>query len=130
MKKLTAILTAITILSVCVSCSSKKSPSEAEPQSFTAETISRTYRRSRSELPEELNAIYRMTPYKNGEKVFILGRSLEKTPVFYTADSELENFSVLDIPDFITGNSYDLDISPDGSITAYQYIFPKNSKNL
>lgn len=118
MKKLTAFLTAITILSVCVSCSSEKSLSKAEPQSFIAETISRTYKRSRSELPKELNAVYRMTPYKNGEKVFILGGSLEKTPVFYTADSELENFSVLDIPDFITGNSYDLDISPDGSVTA------------
>jgi len=117
MKKFLSVLTAVLTLVSCVSCSTQgKNPSQAEPENFNAEPISRSYKRSKTELLQDFNAIYRMTPYNNGENYLICGNTSENPIAFLTADKNLQNFTKIKISDFPFGTSYDFDVSNDGTI--------------
>lgn len=120
MKKLTAFLSVIIMLSSITSCKPDNQTSEEtkQPQNITAEKLSDVaYKRSISELPDELRQIYRLDSYDGGNSFMILGAA-DVVPAFYKADSELKNVERLDIPEFSIGASYDIDTADDGSIIA------------
>lgn len=116
-RKSASLLAASTMLLSLVSCSSSAENQSQSPQSFMAEQLSdKAYKRSLMEVPEDLIAIYKLKPYDNNEKIFLLGGSMKTTPVFYTVDPNFENFQQFEVPDFNIGQSYDIDIQSDGSI--------------
>lgn len=119
-KKITSLILSLVFTVNMISCSEKKDESQksGEVQSFVAENIStKAYKRSNLEqIPKELTAIYCLEPYNSREKFLILGGTLEKTPVFYTADKGLQNFTPFEIPDFPIGTCYDIDVAEDGTI--------------
>ncbi len=118
MRKFLSALTAFCTLISCVSCSTpaEKSSSQTESENLNAEPISRSYKRSKTELLQDFNSVYRMAPYNNGENYLICGNTSENPITFLTADKDLQNFTEIKFSDFPFGTSYDFDVANDGTI--------------
>lgn len=118
MKKLIALLAAVTLCLGFISCSSTKKENSAMPEKMVAEKLSDVaYKRGLVEIPGELYQIFTFEPYNNSGNFFILGAG-STIPAFYTVDAGFTNYSKLEIPDFSIGVSYDLNISDDGVIVS------------
>lgn len=116
MKKLTAFLTALIICTGAVSCKSSTTGKEKQPKNTIAEEMNETaYKKSIIDKPSDMQLAYKMLPYNKGQNYLFCGMGSDGT-AFWTADSKLEIFNTLEIPDFGFGTSYDFDVIDDGSI--------------
>lgn len=115
MKKLTALLLAITTCTAMFSCQ-KQEESPAHPQNTAAEKLSGVaYKRSLIEIPESLTMIFCIEQYNSGENLLILGLG-SRGPELYTTDKLFSGFSKIEIPEFKSLTAYDIDVVDDGTI--------------
>ncbi len=113
MKKITAFLTAISLICTLTACSKGGGSSESG-QSFTAEKLSDVaYKQEKLPLPDKASLIFGAVPFDGGNKVYMLGAA-EVSPAFWIADRDLSKFERRDLPDFDIGITYNFGVSNDG----------------
>lgn len=118
MKKIIALISALAFLTVTASCSKKSANSDA-PKNFTAESLSdAAYKKSSLPLPDDMNMIYRFTPFNKNSEYLIVGSGSEAVG-FWTVDSEFTNFRDIGIKNFDYGASYDVNITENGTIVVF-----------
>lgn len=112
MKKITSILTALSLICTLTACS--KGGGSESAQSFTAEKLSDVaYKQEKLPLPENASILYGAVPFDSGNKVYMLGAA-EVSPAFWIADRDLGKFERRDLPDFDIGIIYNFGVSNDG----------------
>ena len=118
MKKIISI---IAVLLCAFSCSEKtenENISES-PKSYTAEKLSDiAYKKETVKLPEGLNQIYCFNSYNCGNDYFILGAGLT-VPEFWKTDSAFQKYEKIEIPEFDTGVSYNIDTTENGTLIEF-----------
>lgn len=124
MKKFLSFISAMAICTSCFSCSNKNSsvtsePSKAEAQSFAAEKLSGiAYKKSTVELPENMGMIFSIKPFNGSSEYFIIG-STNDSSGFWITDADFTSFREIALSDADPGNSYDCDITDDGTIVRF-----------
>lgn len=118
MKKILAIISAITLCASAVSCA-KKNEKQDKELSFNAEKMSDTaYKKELIKIPDGTKMIFRVDAFDKCSKYFITGASSDGV-AFWIANADLSSFEKVDIPDFRYGASYMPDVSDDGVLTVF-----------
>ena len=119
MKKITSILTALSLICTLTACS--KGGGSESAQSFTAEKLSDVaYKQEKLPLPENASILYGAVPFDSGNKVYMLGAA-EVSPAFWIADRDLGKFERRDLPDFDIGIIYNFGVSNDGEFAVQSF---------
>ena len=116
MKKITAILTALSLICTLAACSEEGGSSQ---QSFTAQKLSdAAYKQEKIKLPDNAGIIFGAVPFSGGEKICMFG-SAEVSPAFWTCDRDFTKFERNDLPDFDCGITYTYALSKDGEFADF-----------
>ena len=116
MKKITAMLTALSLICTLAACSEEGSSSQ---QSFTAQKLSdAAYKPEKIKLPDNAGIIFGAVPFSGGEKICMFG-SAEVSPAFWTCDRDFTKFERSDLPDFDCGITYTYALSKDGEFADF-----------
>lgn len=107
MKKITAFLLALTVMTSAASCSSKSEKKE-NVQSFTTEKLKvAAYKKENFQIPTDMSQIYTFMPYNGGNDYLLLGSS-SRTPEFWHTNKDFTEFEVVEFSEFDIGKSYGL----------------------
>lgn len=116
MKKITAMLTALSLICTLAACSEEGGSSQ---QSFTAQKLSdAAYKQEKIKLPDNAGIIFGAVPFSGGEKICMFG-SAEVSPAFWTCDRDFTKFERNDLPDFDCGITYTYALSRDGEFADF-----------
>lgn len=124
MKKIVVLITAAAFCVSGFSCSSKKSSphsetEKTESQSFEIGTLSGiAYKKNNVKLPENMKMIYSIKPFNGSSEYFIIG-STDAGSGFWITDADFTSFREITLSDADPGNSYDCDITDDGTIVRF-----------
>lgn len=118
MKKITAFLLALTVMTSAASCSSKSEKKE-NVQSFTTEKLKvAAYKKENFQLPADMSQIYTFMPYNGGNDYLLLGSS-SRTPEFWHTNKDFTEFEVVEFSEFDIGKSYGLNNLADGRVVVF-----------
>ncbi|MBO7395179.1 MAG: extracellular solute-binding protein [Ruminococcus sp.] len=113
MKRITALLTLITLICTLTACSKGGAGSA---QTYTAEKLSNAaYKQEKLELPEKAQMIYLNLPFNGGNSRFLLGAA-EVSPAFWVADRDFTKFERVEFEDFDIGVQYNISVSGAGEV--------------
>lgn len=126
MKKIITAAVAALMCMNMISCSKGDNSNLNSSRSFTAEKLSdKAYKKIKVPLPENLNTLYSFKTSPKGH--MIIGTIGSESPVFFTCDTNCENFTRVDFEDFSIGENYDICLASDGTMIAF--INEKNEEN-
>lgn len=126
MKKIITAAVAALMCMNMISCSKGDNSNLNYSRSFTAEKLSdKAYKKIKVALPESLNTLYSFKTSPTGH--MIIGTVGSESPVFFTCNTNCENFTRVDFEDFSIGENYDICLASDGTMIAF--INEKNEKN-
>lgn len=118
MKKITAFLLALTVMTSAASCSSKSEKKE-NVQSFTTEKLKvAAYKKENFQIPTDMSQIYTFMPYNGGNDYLLLGSS-SRTPEFWHTNKDFTEFEVVEFSEFDIGKSYGLNNLADGRVVVF-----------
>lgn len=118
MKKITAFLLALTVMTSAASCSGKSEKNE-NVQSFTTERLKvAAYKKENLTIPSEMRQIYTFMPYNGGNDYLLLGTST-RTPEFWHANKDFTEYEIVEFPEFDIGKSYCLNNLADGRVALF-----------
>lgn len=113
MKRITALLTSITLICTLTACSNGGAGSA---QTYTAEKLSNAaYKQEKLELPEKAQMIYLNLPFNGGNSRFLLGAA-DVSPAFWVADRDFTKFERVEFEDFDIGVQYNIAVSGAGEV--------------
>lgn len=113
MKRITALLTSITLICTLTACSNGGAGSA---QTYTAEKLSNAaYKQEKLDLPEKAQMIYLNLPFNGGNSRFLLGAA-DVSPAFWVADRDFTKFERVEFEDFDIGVQYNIAVSGAGEV--------------
>ena len=119
MKKLLSLTLTLAMLISAVSCDKKENPKTQPKQSYTAEKMSvAAYKKEALPLPENMQMVYSVMPYNNGEDYLMLGTST-RTPEIWKVKGDFSESEIIEYPEFDVGVNYNLTATNDGTIVLF-----------
>lgn len=130
MKKLIALVSALTVCTSCFSCTGKNKDKNKNSSGVSGEKIpdakglsaeklaNVAYKKQTLDIPIEIKAIYSSKVFNGGNSYLILG-SGEKTPQFWVTDRDFSEFCKVDFKDFDIGINYNITVLDDGTVVSF-----------
>lgn len=119
MKKLLSLTLTLAMLISAVSCDKKEKQKAQPKQSYTAEKMSvAAYKKEALPLPENMQMVYSVMPYNNGEDYLMLGTST-RTPEIWKVKGDFSESEIIEYPEFDVGVNYNLTATNDGTIVLF-----------
>ena len=119
MKKLLSLILTLAMLISAVSCDKKEKQKAQPKQSYTAEKMSvAAYKKEALPLPENMQMVYSVMPYNNGEDYLMLGTST-RTPEIWKVKGDFSESEIIEYPEFDVGVNYNLTATNDGTIVLF-----------
>lgn len=119
MKKILSLTITLAMLISAVSCDKKENPKTQPKQSYTAEKMSvAAYKKETLPLPENMQMVYTVMPYNNGEDYLMLGTST-RTPEIWKVKGDFSESEIIEYPEFDIGVNYNLTATNDGTIVLF-----------
>lgn len=119
MKKLLSLTLALSVMLSAVSCSGTAEKESKPKQSYTAEKMSvAAYKKENIPLPDDMQMVYSVLPYNNGEDYLMLGTST-RTPEIWKVKGDFSESEIIEYPEFDIGVNYNLTATNDGTIVLF-----------
>lgn len=119
MKKLLSLTLALSVMLSAVSCSGTAEKESKPKQSYIAEKMSvAAYKKETLPLPENMQMVYTVMPYNNGEDYLMLGTST-RTPEIWKVKGDFSESEIIEYPEFDIGVNYNLTATNDGTIVLF-----------
>lgn len=119
MKKILSFTLALSVMLSAASCSGTDKKESQPKQSYTAEKMSvAAYKKETLPLPENMQMVYTVMPYNNGEDYLMLGTST-RTPEIWKVKGDFSESEIIEYPEFDVGVNYNLTATNDGTIVLF-----------
>ena len=119
MKKILSFTLALSVMLSAASCSGTDKKESQPKQSYTAEKMSvAAYKKETLPLPENMQMVYSVMPYNNGEDYLMLGTST-RTPEIWKVKGDFSESEIIEYPEFDVGVNYNLTATNDGTIVLF-----------
>ncbi len=119
MRKILSLTLALTVMLSAASCTETGEKKSEPKQSYTAEKMSvAAYKKESIPLPDDMQMVYTVMPYNNGEDYLMLGTST-RTPEIWKVKGDFSESEIIEYPEFDIGVNYNLTATNDGTIVLF-----------